>query len=350
MAAGTIETVNNSTFLLQSGITGAGTLNKSGNGRLVLTGTNTYVGGTNVQAGALQLGNCGTSGSIAGDARVDGALVLSRSDAYTLDGAVSGNGAVVKDCTGTTIVNGANTYAGGTLVNAGTLQGDTRSLQGEIVNDAALVFDQAFDGTFGGTLFGAGTMTKRGSGVVSLAGNHGLQGLTTIESGTLGLNGTMAGAVNVLRDGTFDATGVVGGSLTVDGRVNVPSSASGEFGLLGVVGDATFRPESIYGVALNAAGQNSALMANGSAGVQGSTIAVTAAPGDLRARDAVRGHARRRRSLGHRLGDQFIADARAARLEERHDAVRDAAQQRGSAAAVRDHRATVRASPARSID
>ena len=229
---GTIETANGSTFLLQSGITGAGTLNKSGNGRLVLTANNTYSGGTNVQSGALQLGNCGTSGSIAGDVRVDGALVLSRSDSYTFDGAVSGNGALVKECGGTTIVNGANTYAGGTLVNAGTLQGDTRSLQGEIVNAAELVFDQAFDGTFDGTLFGAGTLTKRGSGVVSLTGNHGLRGRTTIESGTLALNGTMAGAVNVLRDGTFDAAGVVGGSLSVDGRVNVPSSAAGDFGSL----------------------------------------------------------------------------------------------------------------------
>ena len=73
--------------------------------------------------------------------------------------------------------------------------------------------------------------------------------------------------------------GVVGGSLSVDGRVNVPSSAAGDFGVLGVAGDATFRSESTYGVTLNAAGQNSALVANGDAGVQGAKIAVTAAPG-----------------------------------------------------------------------
>ncbi len=275
---GSIETANGSTFLLQSGISGAGTLNKSGNGRLVLTASNAYGGGTNVQAGALQLGDCSTSGSIAGDARVDGVLVFSRSDSYTHGGGISGSGAVVKDCTGTTILSGTNTYAGGTLVNTGILQGDTRSLQGDVVDNAALLFDQAFDGTFRGTLFGAGTMTKAGSGAVLLAGNHALRGRTTIQSGTLGLDGTLAGAVSVLRDGTFNAAGAVGGSLVVDGRVNV-SSASAEFGVLGVAGDVTFRPESVYGVTVNSAGQSAALLANGDATVHGATVAVTAEPG-----------------------------------------------------------------------
>jgi fibronectin-binding autotransporter adhesin len=276
---GTIDTANGSTFQLQTGIAGAGTLNKSGNGRLVLTAANTYGGGTNVQAGVLQLGNCGTTGSIVGDARVDGALVLSRSDDNTFDGAVSGSGALIKDCAGTTILSGTNTYRGGTLVNAGTLQGDTRSLQRGIVNDAALVFDQTFDGTFGGTLFGTGTLTKRGAGVVSLTGSQELQGLTSIESGRLALNGTMAGSINVLREGVLDAAGMVGGSLTVDGRVTVPSSAPDDFGVLAVAGHVTFRPQSTYGVNLNAAGRSSVLAAQGSAGVQGATLAVTAEPG-----------------------------------------------------------------------
>ena len=277
--SGSIETANNSTVVLQGGITGGGALNKSGNGLLILTATNSYTGGTNVLGGALQLGNCTTSGAISGNVRNDGVLVFSRSDDYTFRGSISGNGALVKNCTGTTTLTGNNTYAGGTLVNAGTLQGDTGTLQGEIVDNAALVFDQSFDGAFRGTLFGSGTLTKVGTGTVTLNGNHGLQGRTTIQSGALSLDGTLSGAVSVLRDGAFNASGAIGGALLVEGRLNVPSTASRRFGLLGVVGDATLRPESIYGVTLDAAGQNSALTSDGRAGVHGATVSVTALPG-----------------------------------------------------------------------
>ena len=161
-------------------------------------------------------------------------------------------------------------------MNAGTLQGDTRSLQGEIVNTAALVFDQTFDGTFGGTLFGAGTLTKGAPASSRSQEITGCRGITTIESGTLALNGTMAGAVNVSRDGTFDAVGVVGGSLSVDGRVNVPSRRVNLAARRGRRRDVP--SESTYGVTLNAAGQNSALIANG-CWRPGCEVAVTAAPG-----------------------------------------------------------------------
>src|SRR6185369_315792 len=42
-------------------------LSKVGGGTLILTGTNTYAGGTTISGGTLQLGNGGASGSIIGN-------------------------------------------------------------------------------------------------------------------------------------------------------------------------------------------------------------------------------------------------------------------------------------------
>ena len=40
---------------------------RTGRGKIVLTGSNSYTGGTTISAGTLQVGNGGTSGSIVGD-------------------------------------------------------------------------------------------------------------------------------------------------------------------------------------------------------------------------------------------------------------------------------------------
>ena len=57
------------TVTVPGAITGTGSLTQMGvaGGALVLTGANTYAGGTTIASGVLQLGNGGTSGSIIGD-------------------------------------------------------------------------------------------------------------------------------------------------------------------------------------------------------------------------------------------------------------------------------------------
>ena len=62
-------------------ISGSGSLTQAGTGTTVLTGTNSYSGGTSISAGTLQIGDGGTSGSIAGDVANNGALAFNRSDA-----------------------------------------------------------------------------------------------------------------------------------------------------------------------------------------------------------------------------------------------------------------------------
>ena len=86
----------------------------------MLTGDNTYSGGTTIAAGALQLGDGGTSGSIVGDVMNNGALIFDRSDTVTFAGVVSGSGAVSQIGLGATILTADNTYTGGTTIAAGT--------------------------------------------------------------------------------------------------------------------------------------------------------------------------------------------------------------------------------------
>src|SRR3546814_4677590 len=75
---------------------------------------------------------------------------------------------------GTLILSGANSYAGDTEVEAGTLVGNARALRGNVRNAATLVFDQRENGSFSGSIRAldgnAGTMVKRGSGVLTLTG------------------------------------------------------------------------------------------------------------------------------------------------------------------------------------
>ena len=47
--------------------------------RTILTGANTYSGGTTISAGTLQIGNGGTTGSIAGNIVDNAALIFNRS-------------------------------------------------------------------------------------------------------------------------------------------------------------------------------------------------------------------------------------------------------------------------------
>lgn len=115
-------------------ISGTGVLEKSGIGKLILTGqSNSFLGNTNVTAGELQIGNQMTTGALSTSAihlAVGTILTFSPKEGTTVDhtGVISGAGSVVHEgnfvsstSLGKTQLSAANTYTGGTLVKKGEL-------------------------------------------------------------------------------------------------------------------------------------------------------------------------------------------------------------------------------------
>ncbi|MBV8176224.1 MAG: autotransporter-associated beta strand repeat-containing protein, partial [Verrucomicrobia bacterium] len=215
-APATLTVGNNNTNTTFAGVLANGTsvlqLTKSGTGVLTLTGANTYTGGTTISSGTLQLGNGGTTGSIAGNVTNNGVLAFDRSDSVTFGGVISGTGNVVQMGAGTLTLPGTNTYTGTTSVNAGSL-----IVNGSIASALTVVNPGGFlggHGTIGGNLINNGTVGQINSpGTLTVLGNYtqtdggvlriGIAGVG--QNDLLAVNGhaTLGGALQLTRLGSF---------------------------------------------------------------------------------------------------------------------------------------------------
>ncbi len=249
--------------LTYSGVIGNGaagmTLTKNGAGTQILSGNNSYSGGTTLNAGTLGVGNSSALGS--GDLTVDGnSTLLAAADALTLandaslnsgtltvdaqsfnltsSGAITGTGALNKIGAGSLNLIGANSYSGGTLVSVGTLSGNTTGLQGNITNNAAVVFDQSSTGIYGDVLSGNGVLTKLGVGTVILSGGNTQSGGTLISAGTLqvgagGTTGSLAGAITNNATLAFNRSDNLTQSTAISGSGNLTKAGNGTLTLSG---------------------------------------------------------------------------------------------------------------------
>lgn len=263
----------------------------------------------------------------------DGGFEVAGNTTLSLSAPISGPGNLVKSGVGTLHLTGANSYRD-TFVREGGLIGDTISINGNIVNDGAVVFSQQADGTFVGNISGAGTMRKLGADTLTLTGSSTLD--WSVDGGALvssadrfsgnaaiGSNGTLIfdqaaaatyggvlsgnGAFSAqgggrlaitgdssgfsgtakVADGLLSVNGALGGTVTVvsggvlggSGTVGTTTISSGgslapgnSIGTLAIDGDLTFETGSSYIVEVDAHGTDADLVrVTGNATLHGGT-------------------------------------------------------------------------------
>ena len=126
--------------------------------------------------------------------------------------------------------------------------------------------------TFSGQIFGRGSIVKEGSGTLTLTGNNAFQGGTTINAGTLAVNGSLASLVIVGNGGNLSGTGLLN-NVIVNGAISPGNS----IGTINVTGNYIQNPGSTYQVEVGS--QSDLIRIFGGATINGGTVAVQAGAG-----------------------------------------------------------------------
>ncbi|ELI6797674.1 autotransporter outer membrane beta-barrel domain-containing protein [Salmonella enterica] len=213
-ALGSGDVTDNATLELNTGgdfdnaIGGTGSVVKSGDKTLTLSGANSYTGGTTISGGTLVASNVNALGS--GEVTDNATLEMNTGGDFANN--IGGTGSVVKSGDKTLTLSGANSYTGGTTISGGTLVATSVDAlgTGDVTDNATLELNTGgdFDNAIGGT----GSVVKSGDKTLTLSGANSYSGATTISGGTL-----IAANVNALGTGA------------IDNRASLLLDASGQF-------------------------------------------------------------------------------------------------------------------------
>ncbi|MBU3666347.1 MAG: hypothetical protein FGM15_10805, partial [Chthoniobacterales bacterium] len=226
----TFSNASGGEFRFGSTFSGAGGITKNGSGTLSFSGDASGIGGTiTVNAGRLQIGVGGTTGTIGNDnvSIASGAnLAFNRSDNLAYGGVASGtDGTLTQLGSGTLTLTGANSYTGVTTVSAGALRASNNTALGTVAGGAVVSVGAAPE-LEGGITVGAEALSLSGTGLAdggalrNVSGNNTYGGTITNSSaarinsdtGTL----TLSGAINATNQAlTFGGSG----NITVTGAI-----------------------------------------------------------------------------------------------------------------------------------
>lgn len=299
---------------------------------------NTYTGGTSLRRGILEIGASnvlgsgdltvhGTDGTIRSvndnnslnnniELRSNAVLTFGGNDNLTLNGIISGLGGLTVDTDANNarlILNGANTYEGGTILNRGTISLGSNTALGTgdltLTGNGTLRSSSAFRVIENRIRLGSNTLSIRGNFGLTIdakiSGSGGLDvdfsdtdtrlvllrentftGLTNVTGGILQLDGAVGGDVNIDDEGMLIGEGDIGGSLTVADGGQVSPGLS--VGTLTIDGNFELGDEGTYVVEIDTVEDESdlldiagtAVLRDGSqieASVSGTTFAPTGA-------------------------------------------------------------------------
>lgn len=241
--------------------TGMTSVDKYNAGKMILSGSNSYTGTTDIWGGVFALHHGNALGSTVRGTTIRSGATLQLDNNITVgaealniggNGMAGQSGALVN-------VGGSNEYGGAISLSAATrfsvddgelFLSNTTAITG---SGYGLTLAGAGDGTLAaGIATGAGSLTKTGAGTWRLNGSSTYSGGTVVSEGTLLVNnttgsGTGTGSVTVGVDGGIGGNGIIrpgaGASLAVAGTVAAgdPSQAGG-IGTLRLDGAETSAP------------------------------------------------------------------------------------------------------------
>ncbi|MCX5817041.1 MAG: autotransporter domain-containing protein [Proteobacteria bacterium] len=282
------NTVVNQGTVAVSGTNSVAFLAQGDNNILTNTGTLSASGTDSYAAKFLGTGNTlVNSGTISGNIWFDAG-----NNAFTNNGTLNGSGSLYKTGSGTLTLRGPASYTGGTylnggvinvtqdaslgalsgglLFNGGTLQvsADMTSARNTTLNSGGGTFDTNGNAlTLSGVISGPGSLTKAGTGTLTLSGVHTYTGQGTVSEGMLFLTSGASHSSTL----TVNPGATVGGYGTL-GNVNNNGvvSPGGSIGTLNIIGNYTQGPGGTLDIEIASTTSKDLLAINGTANLSGS--------------------------------------------------------------------------------